>query len=404
MNNTYQEAEKMSNVFSIAAAAEPGVVKPAVSKTTVLFILMALVGVGAGIYAMAVGHHNAYANTREMPWGILISTYAFFAITSTGLCLLAAISHIFGGNRLAPLANRMVYLSIVAIVAGFTIIGLELENPWRMLIYNMTSPNLTSNIWWMGTLYGMAVGFMFVEFFLILTGRFKLAVTLGVAGALAEVAANTNLGAVFATLSGRPFWYGSQLPILFLASAFLSGAAAIILFTHLAHKIRNQRMDDATLQGVQSAGKVAAFMLFLIGVATTWMFISNFVGGTEAGRIAATNLLSGPLSTNFWVFEVVVGFALPLFILVGSKMKSVQAMSTAALMVLVGQFFSRYDLVVAGQQVPVYLGYDNLPTYLSYMPSPAEFMVALAGFGILGAGFLLGERFFGQAFKHSDKH
>ena len=169
------------------------------------FILLLLVGLGAGAYAFIAGHHTAYANTREMPWGLLIAGYAFFAITSTGLCLLAALSHIFGGNKLAPLANRMVFLSIVTIIAGFFMIGLELENPWRLAIYNILSPNLTSNIWWMGTLYGMAVAFMLVEFFLILTGRLGMAITLGVLGALAEVMANTNLGAVFSTMSAHPF-------------------------------------------------------------------------------------------------------------------------------------------------------------------------------------------------------
>jgi Ni/Fe-hydrogenase subunit HybB-like protein len=212
----------MSNDFSLTATAEPQVATPAISKTTLFLLLLTMAGLGAGVYAFAIGHHHAYANTREMPWGIMISSYAFFAITSTGLCLLAAISHLFGGNKFAPLANRAVFLSIITIMSAFLIIGFEIENPWRMPIYNMLSPNLTSNIWWMGTLYGMAVGLMMVEFFLILTKRYKLAVMLGVLGALAEVAANTNLGAVFATLSSRPLWYGSQLPIYFLASAFLS--------------------------------------------------------------------------------------------------------------------------------------------------------------------------------------
>ena len=95
---------------------------------------------------------------------------------------------------------------------------------------------------------------------------------------------------------------------------------------------------------------------------------------------------------------------MPLLILVGSQMKSLQAMSTAALLVLVGQFFQRYDLVVAGQQVPVFSGYSDLPTYFSYIPSTAEFLVTLGGMGVAGAGFLLGERFFGKAFRHSGHH
>lgn len=401
MGNNFSLA---ATVSSIAAAAEPKVGRPAINRVTMLFMLLLLAGLGAGIYAFIAGHHVAYANTREMPWGILIAGYAFFAITSTGLCLLAALSHIFGGNRLAPLANRMVFLSIVTIISGFFMIGLELENPWRLAIYNILSPNLTSNIWWMGTLYGMAVAFMLLEFFLILTGRLGMAIGLGVAGALAEVMANTNLGAVFATLSAHPFWYGPQLPIYFLASAFMSGAAAIILFTHFAHTIRGEKVEGQVLEGLQGAGKVLAGVLFLIGVSTAWKFIAFYTGGEETGRLAADSLLTGPLSTNFWVFEICIGMIVPIVILVLSGFRSVQAMSTAALLALVGAFFQRYDLVVAGQQVPHFLGYDDLPTYLSYVPSLSEFLVLLGAAGLTGAGFLLGERFFGKAFRAGHDH
>ncbi|MDH5299355.1 MAG: polysulfide reductase NrfD, partial [Desulfobulbaceae bacterium] len=344
----------------LADMQDPDAATPGISKITLLFALLAIIGVGAGLYAQFVGHHNAFANTREMPWGLLIAAYAFFAITSTGLCLLAALSHIFGGNSMAPLANRMVFLSIATIMGAFAIIGLELENPHRMLIYNMLSPNLTSNIWWMGTLYSMAVGFMLVEFFLILTGQYKMAVTLGVMGAIAEVLANTNLGAVFATQAGRPFWYSAQLPIFFLACAFMSGAAAAILFTHLAYKIRNKEMESEIFAGVQTAGKVLALMLFLISVATLWRFIGFYVGGDEMARTAADSLISGPLAFNFWVFEITFGLAVPLLLLAMTKLKSVQMMSTAAVMVLVGQLVSRYDLVVAGQIVPEFTTWSFL--------------------------------------------
>lgn len=394
----------MANGFSLAAVAEPEVATPRINMVTGLFALLAVSGILAGLYAFYAGHHNMYNNTREMPWGILISSYAFFAITSTGLCLLAAISHIFGGNKLAPLANRMVWLSIITIIGAFTLIGMEIENPHRMLIYNILSPNLTSNIWWMGTLYGMAVGFMLLEFFLILNKQYKIAITLGVLGALAEVAANTNLGAVFSTLSAHPFWYGSQLPIYFLASAFMSGAAAAILFTSMAFKIRHREVDSTTMAALQSAGKVLTLTLFLVAVATAWRFISFFVGGAEGGRVAALALTAGPLAINFWIFEILIGLAFPLGLLAMTKLKSVPAMTLAALMTLVGQFFARYDLVIAGQMVPHYAGWDNLPTYFSYVPSVSEFMVVLAGIGVVGATFLLGERFFGRAFDDHGSH
>ncbi len=394
----------MINLSALIDSQEESVATPALNRMTLFFTLMALVGIAAGLYAQMVGHHHAYANTRELPWGILISTYAFFAITSTGLCLLAAISHIFGGNKMAPLANRMVFLSIATIMGAFGIIGMEIENPHRMLIYNMLSPNLTSNIWWMGTLYSMAVGFMFMEFFLILNKQYKQAITLGVMGAIAEVLANTNLGAVFATQAGRPFWYGAQLPIFFLACAFLSGAAAAIIFTHLAFKIRNAEMDDSTFSGMQTAGKVLALMLFLISVATIWRFIAYYAGGAEAARVAANALVSGPLAINFWVFEISFGLAIPLGLLAMSNLKSRQMMFYAALLTLIGQFVSRYDLVVAGQIVPEFAGWSGMPKNLSYLPSITEILVTLVGFGIAGALFLVGERFFGRTFSDHGGH
>jgi Ni/Fe-hydrogenase subunit HybB-like protein len=394
----------LSNTFSLAAVAEPKVATPTINKLTIFFLFMAICGLAAGLYAFAAGHHHAYANTREMPWGILISSYSFFAITSTGLCVLAAVSHLFGGNRLAPLANRMVFLSIITIIGGFALIGLELESPWRMAIYNVLSPNPTSNIWWMGTLYGIAVGMMLVEFYLILTKKYSIAITLGIFGALAEILANTNLGAVFATLSGRPFWYGSQLPVYFLACAVMSGAAAIILFTAIAYKIRKQEISTINTEALKGAGKVLLISLVLISVATAWKFIASFVGGTEMGRTAASALITGPLSTSFWIFEIFIGLILPLSLLSITKCKNIPAMSAASLMVLTGQFFSRFNLVVAGQIVPEYAGWDNLPTFFSYFPSPAELLVVLLAIGIVGSGFLLGERFFGRAFEPADHH
>ena len=142
----------MAKQFSLAITAEPEVANPLVKSMSILFGLMLVAGVGVGIAGFFIGHEHVFNNTREVPWGLLISTYAFFAITSTGLCLLAAISHVFGGNKLAPLANRMVWISLITILSGFTVIGMEIENPWRMAIYNIISPNITSNIWWMGTL------------------------------------------------------------------------------------------------------------------------------------------------------------------------------------------------------------------------------------------------------------
>lgn len=158
------------------------------------------------------------------------------------------------------------------------------------------------------------------------------------------------------------------------------------------------------MSGLQSAGKVLLLTIFLLAVATVWRFISLYTGGPESGIVATNNLLYGPLSTNFWLFETAIGMVIPMVILVFTQMKSVPAMAAASLMVLVGGFFQRYDLVVAGQQVPVFYGWDNLPSYLGYVPSAGELMVVLGGIGLTLTGFLVGERFFGRVFRQAGHH
>ena len=92
---------------------------PAVKWLTHLLSLFVIAGLTAGSYATMTGHQIAYGISREVPWGILTSSFAFFAITSTGLCLIAAISHAYGVTPLRPLGRRAVYLARVTTVTAF---------------------------------------------------------------------------------------------------------------------------------------------------------------------------------------------------------------------------------------------------------------------------------------------
>jgi molybdopterin-containing oxidoreductase family membrane subunit len=224
-----------------------------------------------------------------------------------------------------------------------------------------------------------------------------------VIGAIAEAFANSNLGSVFASLNARPFWYGSQLPIFFLACAVLSGAAAIIMFTYYSHILHRRQMSGSTFRALQTGGKIMVLMTFMVLLATAWKF-ANAYCGTEEMIMAADSLVKGPLATNFWVFEITVGLVLPCVLLVASRLNSIHALSAASLMILVGQFFSRYNLVVSGQIVPNDFGLIGIPQYLTYVPTTAEYLLVIAGIGVVGFGFVVGERFLDSTFVKENVH
>ncbi len=360
------------------------------------FGLLAAAGVAFGIHALFAGHDHVYGVTREVPWGLLIATYVFFVVTSTGLCLVSSIGHVFGNEAFMPIAKRSVFLAIATIMAGFLVIGFEIENPWRMAIYNVISPNLTSNIWWMGTLYGAYLFFMLVEFALLQMGRHKQAGMMGLLGVIAGVAAHSNLGAVFGLLGAREFWHGPYMPIYFITSAMMSGCAAILFFTWLAYRINNWQMSPAMEKSLSATAKLGALLMAVIMFFTTWKVLSGIAGHPPGKYEAMLAILKGDYALNFWGGEVLLGMVLPFLIILSVKAKNMKAMFVAGALGMVGIFFMRYDLVVVGQIVPHFHEYNivDLPEYFSYTPSFHEIMITLGGMGFCGMAFLMGEKLF----------
>jgi molybdopterin-containing oxidoreductase family membrane subunit len=362
----------------------------------VLTGLVMLVGAAAGLHSTVGGHHAYYNVSREVPWGILIATYIFFVITSTGLCIVSSIGHIFGVQSFMPIAKRSVFLAIVTLLAGFFVITAEIKVPIRMLLYNIISPNPTSNIWWMGTLYGVALMVMSLEFIFLNLNKHKLAVICGFTALVAELAANSNLAAVFGLLNGRDFWHGPYLPLFFIASAVMMGASAIIFFHILAHRLQHKPLTPEMAEALAATRKVAILGICIVLFFTIWRSVATLAGepnGQYAGIVA---MVDGPFALSFWGGEIFLALLAPLGLYLLSQGRRTRLMLTAAALMIIGVFFMRYNMVVVGQVIPAYqgLGVNGAKGLLQYSPSLHEILVTLGGFGLTGFLFLLGEKIF----------
>ncbi len=358
--------------------------------------LLTLIGVAAGIHSIYAGHEHTFGVTREVPWGILIAAYVFFVVTSTGLCIVSSIGHVFGFKNFNPIAKRAVFMSIATIVAGFLVIAFEIENSWRMPVGNVIGANATSNIWWMGTLYGAYLFFMMLEFVMLQKNDHKKATAFGLSGLLIGVAAHSNLGAVFGLLNGREFWHGPYMPIYFITSAAMSGCIAIIFFTYLAYRVNNWQMSDDLKKAMESVAKVGALLMAIIIFFTTWKMISGVTGQPPGKYEAIMTLINGPYAMNFWGGEVLLGMVIPFAIIMMVRGRSMKALFIASLAGMVGIFFMRYDLVIVGQLIPNFhgMGLVDYPDLLTYAPKLHENLVVLGGIAFCVMLFLMGEKLF----------
>lgn len=389
----------MNNLLAAVLPQEGGLEVPVSGKYNLaigLMGLLTLIGIAAGVHSLWVGHEHTFGVSRDVPWGILIAAYVFFVVTSTGLCIVSSVGHVFGFANFNPIAKRAVFLSIATIVSGFLVIAFEIENSWRMPVGNVIGANPTSNIWWMGTLYGAYLFFMMIEFIMLQLESHKLATAFGLMGLLTGIVAHSNLGAVFGLLNGREFWHGPYMPIYFITSAAMSGCVAIIFFTYLAYLFNGWKMSEAMRDSMASVAKFGALMMSIIIFFTSWKMITGITGNPPGKYEAMQALLSGEYATNFWIGEVALGMIIPFCIILAVRCKSMTALFIASLAGMIGIFVMRYDLVIVGQLVPHYhgMGLVDYPELFTYVPSLHENLVVLGGIGFCGLLFLMGEKLF----------
>ncbi len=357
-----------------------------------IFALTALICTAIGLHGFFVGYHHVYGVSKEMAWGLLIATYIFCVVTSTGLCIISSIGHVFGGEAFMPIAKRAVFMSIVFMLGGFCIIFFDIENPFRMAIWNVFSPNFASNMWWMGTLYGAYLVFMMIEYYFLLEQNHSLSRLMGFLGLVIGVAAHSNLGAIFGMLHGRPFWYGPYLPIYFIFSAAMSGGCAILFFTCLGWKINPEIMNQRMERAIKSVTQITIFLIIVIIFFTIWKIITGMV--SDGKHLIIMSFLSGDYKVNFWFFEIFLGMFLPLYLLLRSRGNNFNMILTATGMMMIGIFFMRYDIVIPGQMESVYhsLGVVEAAEFVAYIPSFHEIMVSILGIAVIAFLYFAGEK------------
>jgi len=113
---------------------------------------------------------------------------------------------------------------------------------------------------------------------------------------------------------------------------------------------------------------------------------------------ASAFMLAGPFSWLFWVFQVVVGEIIPLFILFHPGLgKKVKGVVIASILIVVGVFFERFYLVIAGLSYPLsYFPGEIAGRYgaVGFYPlTSVESMVSVGMFAFMGFLFIMGLKY-----------
>lgn len=360
-------------------------------RALALLALLFVLGVGAGLVAAVRGHH-VMGTTSEVSWGLLIATYVFLAVSSTGVSLVSALGHIEGFERFARLEKRAALLAWVLLALGFGVIASELERPLLLAKLVLLSPNPRSPIWWMGTLYGFYFTLLTAQLWFLWKDDHRRADRVAIPKLLFGVAASSNLGGVFALSHARPYWHGPFVPVYLILTALVCGAALLALMIYFGDLFSNDGQLKPENQPVlEGLGKLLVLFLALQALATVWRMIAGVAGSQQGLAEVVQAQLTGPLFFSFWFFEVLLGMVAPAVILLGPWRRVPKLLALAASLPVMAMYVVRYNFVQAGQMLSLkpatgHLGESityappfkgNVAGFLPYTPSLVEVLISL---------------------------
>lgn len=355
-------------------------------------LLLCLVGAVGAVLCLPPGW-EVLGTRPGFEWGILISAYVFFAITTSGLCLASSLGTVFGIEMFIPLEKRHAILALLCLVTAFGVIALDLQYPVRMVLGAVLSPSPFSPMWWMGVFYGAYLVFLVTEVLSMFTGRWRLHRIACVLSSITAIVAPTTLGAVFGVLSSRPYWHGAFTPPAMVVAATLSGIALLGIVFSCVHRFRLAGFERAATLAIPAIRLLLTIVLAVTMLVVAWDTAWGLYGNVPGLSDATGAILVGPLALPFWIVRVLLGLAVPLVLLVNPGTRTPAGLFAASCLAFVGLFADRAIFVFAGQVAPgtAVAGVLSSP-YASYTPSLVEISVVVGAFAFIALVYTLAER------------
>ena len=283
-------------------------------------------------------------------FGVFIAIYFYLTGLSAGSFILSTLAFGFGMEKYKPIGRVGVILATVLLIIAPLFLLLHIGMPqraWHLFTYL----NLSSPITWGSFLLVLYPINCLIYAYFMFKEKKKETKIFGFIGIPLAILVHGYTGFILAFGKARALWNTALMPILFLASAIVSGIALMILVYIIKERFFS-KSKTISLDLVFSLSKLLAwaivFDLFLVGCDLIVLSISH----TDA-QAAARLILSGKFSLLFILVENVLGKILPLILILVPKFRNLRTVIIASILVIFGIFFMRYIVVLGGEFIPL---------------------------------------------------
>ncbi len=352
-------------------------------------MLTAVALVGANAWAHQVTEGMIVTNmTDHVSWGLYIANFTYMVGLAAGAVMMVIPAYVYDDHEMHDVVIIGELLAIAAIVMCLGFVVADLGRPdrfWHLLPFigrfNWPISMLT---WDVIVLNGYLLINLHICGYLIYTRflgkkpdkRWYIPfVFLSIAWA---ISIHTVTAFLYNGLGGRPFWNTAILVPRFIASAFVTGPAFIILTLQIVRRVTNFHIGDGPIHTLHSILRITVLLnLFLLGAE---VFTEFYTGGSHT---AAAQYLFFGLHGHYelvpWIWTAITFNTLAAILILSPAAKSrLWVLDVACLLTLVGVWIEKGMGLIVPAFVP-----STMHEIVPYTPSLVEWQV-MAGIFALG--------------------
>jgi Ni/Fe-hydrogenase subunit HybB-like protein len=354
--------------------------------------LLFLILLGASAYMDQARSGLIITGMRDqVSWGFYISNFTFLVGVAAAAVLLVIPAYIYNFKPIKEIVLFGELLAITAITMCLLFVMIDMGQPlrgWHILPV-IGAMNFPASLlaWDVIVLNGYLAINTFISFYVLYRLSIGKEYKMSVIGPLIilsipwAVSIHTVTAFLYNGLSARPFWNASILAPRFLASAFCSGPAIMILLFQIIRKRSEVEIEDrAIFKIAELIAYAMGLNLFLLGAE---VFKEFYSGSIHSYPIRYLYLgLHGKAALVPWIWTAtILNISAFLLFLLPKTRENYTTLNMACLFVIAGVYIEKgLGLVIPGF-VP-----DTLGEIYEYAPTTPEVLITI---GVWAAGALI---------------
>lgn len=353
-----------------------------------LCLLGAIIALGFGVYLIqAFCGLMITGLSRDVSWGLYIAQFTYLVGVAASAVMLVLPAYFHHYEKFKKVIIFGEFMAVAAVIMCMLFIVVDLGQPQRMLNV-MLHPSPHSIMFWdMVVLCGYLLLNLVIGWVSLEAERHEIRppswikplIYLSVIWAFSI---HTVTAFLYAGLPGRHYWLTAIMAARFLASAFCSGPAILLLLLLLVRRLTGfepGREAMRTLATIITYAMCVNVFFYLLEVFTA--FYSG-IPGHEHPLIFLFTGHGGMSWVNIWMWTAAVLAVFSLALLIPPALRGNDSVLPWALIMLVAASWIDKGLgLLIGGFTPT-----PFETYTAYAPTPAELTIAL---GVYAVGALV---------------